>query len=155
MGLASNSSGVGRWRRSRPARNRRCNASGCSFGPGGSRERWFAGSNPDSLKQRTKGLSPAVANAMVGTWNSHHCRAGNLRIGDLAHPAPRCIRERRSGRSAPAVPFPAPSLDALKEELFLLETDRVSGAISREEYDAAKHILEGTFQRAADGRRAQ
>ncbi len=55
-------------------------------------------------------------------------------------------------------PSAASLLDALKDELFRLETDKVSGAISREEYDAAKHILEGTFQRAAgygNGRRSQ
>jgi hypothetical protein len=46
-------------------------------------------------------------------------------------------------------PSPPSLLDTLKEELFRLETDKVSGAISREEYYAAKHILDGTFQRAA------
>jgi hypothetical protein len=35
----------------------------------------------------------------------------------------------------------------LKEELFQLETDRLHGAISGEEYDSAKQALEGTVKR--------
>jgi hypothetical protein len=48
-------------------------------------------------------------------------------------------------------PSPTSLIDALKDELFRLETDRLSGAISREEYDAAKRVLEGTVQRATAG----
>lgn len=39
-------------------------------------------------------------------------------------------------------------LDALKEHLLELETSRLDGSISREEYRAAKRALEGTFKRA-------
>ena len=42
-------------------------------------------------------------------------------------------------------------LDALKEQLLEIETARVEGSISREEYDAAKRALEGTVKRAAAG----
>lgn len=38
--------------------------------------------------------------------------------------------------------------EALKEELFELETERLRGTISGEEYDSAKRALEGTVKRA-------
>ncbi len=41
-----------------------------------------------------------------------------------------------------------PLLEALKEQLLELETGRLGGSISREEYDAAKRALEGTVKRA-------
>jgi hypothetical protein len=43
---------------------------------------------------------------------------------------------------------PASLLDVLKEELFQLETDKLNGSISSEEYDAAKRVLDGTVKRA-------
>lgn len=42
----------------------------------------------------------------------------------------------------------SPLLEALKQELLELETSRVQGSISREEYDKAKRALDGTVQRA-------
>jgi hypothetical protein len=39
-------------------------------------------------------------------------------------------------------------LDAMKEEMFQLETDRIAGKISPEEYDAAKAAMDQTLQRA-------
>lgn len=41
-----------------------------------------------------------------------------------------------------------PLLDALKEELFQLESDRLHGSISAEEYSAAKEALNQSIQRA-------
>jgi hypothetical protein len=49
---------------------------------------------------------------------------------------------RRAGPSA------TPLLEALKQELLELETGRIEGSISRDEYDAAKRALEGTVKRA-------
>jgi hypothetical protein len=40
------------------------------------------------------------------------------------------------------------SSEVLKEELFRLESDRLHGTISGEEYDSAKQALEGTIKRA-------
>ncbi|HEY6305965.1 MAG TPA: hypothetical protein VI488_05830 [Candidatus Angelobacter sp.] len=42
----------------------------------------------------------------------------------------------------------APLLNALKQQLLELETGRLDGSISREEYHAAKRALEGTVKRA-------
>ncbi len=39
-------------------------------------------------------------------------------------------------------------LEAMKEELFLLETDRLQGKISQQEYESAKAALDKTLQRA-------
>jgi len=39
-------------------------------------------------------------------------------------------------------------VEALKEELFQLENDRLQRSVSREEYDAAKQAIEGTVKRA-------
>jgi len=44
--------------------------------------------------------------------------------------------------------------DALKDELFQLEIDRLRGAISGEEYDSARQALEGTIERAVARARA-
>lgn len=41
-----------------------------------------------------------------------------------------------------------PLLEALKEELFQLESDRLHGAISPEEYATTKKALNDTIQRA-------
>jgi hypothetical protein len=59
----------------------------------------------------------------------------------------------RSGKRAPAAPVDkaAPRLsllDALKEELFQLESDRLRGTISAEEYADAKQALNQSIQRA-------
>ncbi len=51
---------------------------------------------------------------------------------------------KAGARNASATPL----LDALKEQLLELETGRLEGSISREEYDAAKRVLEGTVKRA-------
>lgn len=42
------------------------------------------------------------------------------------------------------------ALDALKEELFKLESDRLEGSISAEEYDSAKSALSQSIQRAME-----
>lgn len=42
----------------------------------------------------------------------------------------------------------APLLDALKEEMFQLESDRIQGKVSVHEYDVAKAALDKTLQRA-------
>ena len=42
-------------------------------------------------------------------------------------------------------------LDVLKEELFQLETDRVSGKISQEEYEKSKAGLDTLFRRQLKG----
>jgi hypothetical protein len=39
-------------------------------------------------------------------------------------------------------------LDALKEELFQLESERLQGKISPDEYEKAKSALDNTMQRA-------
>jgi hypothetical protein len=55
-----------------------------------------------------------------------------------------------SGTVAPAGPSnsPAPLLDALKEEMFQLEADRLQGKINQQEYQGAKAALDKTLQRA-------
>lgn len=39
-------------------------------------------------------------------------------------------------------------LEAMKEEIFSLETDRLQGKLSQQEYEAAKSALDKTLQRA-------
>lgn len=59
---------------------------------------------------------------------------------------------RTASTTKPAVvqtPPTTPLLEALKEQLLELETGRLEGSISREEYEAAKKALEGTVKRAA------
>ena len=56
------------------------------------------------------------------------------------------------GQDAPAPATPqdqsTPILDALKEEMFQLEAERVQGKINGQEYDTAKAALVKTLQRA-------
>lgn len=42
----------------------------------------------------------------------------------------------------------APLLDALKEEMFQLESDRIQGKLTQQEYQGAKAVLDKTLQRA-------
>lgn len=42
----------------------------------------------------------------------------------------------------------APLLDALKEEMFQLESDRIEGKLGQQEYQGAKAVLDKTLQRA-------
>ena len=56
-----------------------------------------------------------------------------------------------SGNSAPPAKEqdrPAMLLEAMKEEIFQLETDRLQGKISPKDYDASKAALDKTLQRA-------
>jgi len=65
-------------------------------------------------------------------------------------------RNRRDLRasSAPATPAPvgppakSSLLEALKEELFLLEVERKQGKITPEDYEKAKAALDQTLERA-------
>jgi hypothetical protein len=62
---------------------------------------------------------------------------------------------RKALRAATAMPGPTgsgqvPLLDALKEELFQLEHDRLHGSISAEEYEAAKAALNQNLQRVME-----
>lgn len=56
-----------------------------------------------------------------------------------------------SAEPAPATPrkgqTPVPLLDALKEEMFQLETDRLHGKLNPEEYKVAKGVLDKTLHR--------
>ena len=66
-------------------------------------------------------------------------------------PAPR-VPLARSAAPAPAtssaVAGPSMLLEALKEELFLLEVEHKQGKISQQEYEKAKAALDGTLERA-------
>jgi hypothetical protein len=53
-----------------------------------------------------------------------------------------------TAKARPAAASTTSLLEALKEELLELETNRLKGSISREEYDAAKRALDGTVKRA-------
>jgi hypothetical protein len=55
---------------------------------------------------------------------------------------------RRSGAIVKPGSSATPLIEALKQELLELETSRVQGSISGEEYDKAKQALDGTMQRA-------
>jgi hypothetical protein len=56
-------------------------------------------------------------------------------------------KARAQAQSQPARPALGDMLDALKDELFQLETDRLSGKISQEEYDKTKAGLDTLFRR--------
>ena len=61
------------------------------------------------------------------------------------------VTSRNQGAVATATPHgnnSAPVLDALKEEMFQLEAERLQGKINGHEYDAAKAALVKTLQRA-------
>jgi hypothetical protein len=53
----------------------------------------------------------------------------------------------RRGQSQAAKPLQGDMLDVLKDELFQLETDRVNGKISPEEYEKSKAGLDALFRR--------
>jgi hypothetical protein len=92
--------------------------------------------------------------------------AGLLALGACGFLTWRARRRSRPGiemktktaeaKTRPAAPSTTSLLEALKEELLALETNRLRGSISREEYDAAKRTLERTVKhalaRAAAGR---
>jgi hypothetical protein len=56
-------------------------------------------------------------------------------------------KARAQAQSQPARPAQGDMLEALKDELFQLETDRLSGKISQEEYDKTKAGLDTLFRR--------
>ncbi len=56
-------------------------------------------------------------------------------------------KARAQAQSQPAKPPQGDMLDVLKDELFQLETDRVSGKISQEEYEKSKAGLDTLFRR--------
>lgn len=60
------------------------------------------------------------------------------------------IRKPVGPAVAPAVAPKQSSLEALKEELFQLESDRLRGAVSAEEYAATKQALNHSIQRATE-----
>ncbi|HLK06320.1 MAG TPA: hypothetical protein VKV30_00195 [Candidatus Angelobacter sp.] len=57
------------------------------------------------------------------------------------------MHARTQAQSQPAKPPQGDMLDVLKDELFQLETDRVSGKISQEEYEKSKAGLDALFRR--------
>ena len=56
-------------------------------------------------------------------------------------------KARVQAQSQAAKPAQGNMLDVLKDELFQLETDRVSGKISQEEYEKSKAGLDTLFRR--------
>ena len=63
---------------------------------------------------------------------------------DVIKPAP---KPRFQPQSQPPKPVPGGMLEVLKDELFQLETDRVNGKISQEEYEKTKAGLDTLFRR--------
>ena len=59
-----------------------------------------------------------------------------------AKPAGKARAQAQSAKAAPA-----DMLEVLKDELFQLETDRLNGKISQEEYDKTKAGLDTLFRR--------
>ncbi|MBZ5493222.1 MAG: hypothetical protein LAO76_20075 [Acidobacteriia bacterium] len=57
------------------------------------------------------------------------------------------VQARAQAQTQPAKPSQGDMLDVLKDELFQLETDRVSGKISQEEYEKSKAGLDTLFRR--------
>ena len=56
------------------------------------------------------------------------------------------------GCRIPSAVQPAPLLDGLKDELFQLESDRIRGSISGQEYASARRALEQIVERVVAGR---
>jgi hypothetical protein len=56
-------------------------------------------------------------------------------------------KARAQAQTPSAKAAPADMLDVLKDELFQLETDRVNGKISQEEYEKTKAGLDTLFRR--------
>src|SRR5262249_5385607 len=62
-------------------------------------------------------------------------------------PVPQASKMRAQAQAQAAKAAPADMLDVLKDELFQLETDRVNGKISQEEYEKTKAGLDTLFRR--------
>ena len=56
-------------------------------------------------------------------------------------------KARAQAKAQPAKGAPDDMLEALKDELFQLETDHVNGKISQEEYEKTKAGLDTLFRR--------
>jgi hypothetical protein len=56
-------------------------------------------------------------------------------------------KPRKQPQAQPAKPAPGNMLDVLKDELFQLETDRLNGKVSQEEYEKTKAGLDTLFRR--------
>jgi len=62
---------------------------------------------------------------------------------------------RMQKKAAPAPASGEPILEALKEELFRLESDRLHGSVSAQEYAAAKDALNQNIRRVLERKKAQ
>jgi hypothetical protein len=98
------------------------------------------------LPWRSPQYPPPNCGCDRGSWAPASCwRLGPADCGYGAGSAdlrmPMAVESERSGQSSA-------SLEALKEELFQLEMERMRGTVSGEEYDSAKRALDRTVKRA-------
>ena len=83
-----------------------------------------------------------LASAFV-LWRRIAARKAEL-DSEVIKPAPKV---RSQAQTQPPKPASGGMLEALKDELFQLETDRVNGKISQEEYEKTKAGLDTLFRR--------
>jgi hypothetical protein len=69
--------------------------------------------------------------------------AGGVYVYTTAKPSPEPAVAPAGKKNRPAM-----LLEAMKEEVFQLESDRLQGKISTQEYESAKAALDKTLQRA-------
>jgi hypothetical protein len=104
---------------------------------------------PDSLGSARWYIIAAMALALVGgtVWLLRQSRLGRGKNGihgiseSKAAPAPSRAAKARTNPQSGGV------LDAIKDELFQLESDRLQGTISQQDYEAAKRGLESLLRR--------
>ncbi len=101
------------------------------------------------------GMLVAMAGFAVWMVWTMRRRAGGPKTVDASAGSALLANSSAPARASQAVAQPGPQrttssssvLDALKDELFHLETDRLQGKISQQEYDAAKAGLDALFRR--------
>lgn len=74
-------------------------------------------------------------------------RGATAKVDPNVKSAKPAARARAQAQSQPAKSKPADMLDVLKDELFQLETDKLNGKISQEEYEKTKAGLDTLFRR--------
>lgn len=97
-------------------------------------------SEPSSLQWRVLGAAAVVVFGTCGflVWRARRLAGSRMETKT----------KTATTQTSPLRPSTTSLLEALKEELLELETGRLDGSISREEYDAAKRALEVTVKRA-------
>jgi hypothetical protein len=105
--------------------------------------------NPDPLSGARWYIIAAMALALVGgtVWLLRRSRIGRSENEIDGSSEPKAAPAPSRAAKAKTNPQPGGMLDAIKDELFQLESDRLQGTVSQEEYEDAKRGLESLLRR--------